>query len=124
MGDALIPGMDVELEGANGARWVETVPEPGPRLTALEGLISAGHAAVVDGPDLPADEGELENDYPEDPPKGTVDDVVAWVRQAPEDGEPSDGWPARARAALDAELAKGDKARSTLVDALTEALGE
>lgn len=42
-------------------------------------------------------------------PGGTVADVMAWVGDDPD----------RARRALDAEAAKGDKARSTLVDSLT-----
>lgn len=47
-------------------------------------------------------------------PDGTIDQTLAWVNEDPEQVT------ARAAAALAAEQAKGDKARSTLVDALTK----
>lgn len=55
------------------------------------------------GPETPpgGDGGEV--------PNGTVADVMAWVGDDPD----------RARRALDAENAKGDKARSTLAATLT-----
>lgn len=57
-------------------------------------------------------------------PDGTVDDVLGWVHGGPEpEGDPADGWEDRAAAALEAEHAKGDKARSTLVERLTSILG-
>lgn len=51
-------------------------------------------------------------------PDGNIDTVLAWV----EDGLEDDTTEVRARAALDAELAKGDKARSTLVARLEDEL--
>jgi hypothetical protein len=48
-----------------------------------------------------------------DVPDGTVAAVLSWV------GDDTD----RARSALDAESAKGDRARKTLVDALTALTG-
>lgn len=118
----LTPGSSVSLIGENGAEWVQNVPAPGSQLDALVSLVDTGRIVVVSG----ADDSELpeptDYEWDDEVPTGTMDEIVAWVRQAPEDEIASDGWPERARAALDAELSKGDKARSTLIDTLTEAL--
>ncbi len=56
--------------------------------------------------------------------EATIEDVLAGVR-GHDDGptvEPAEGWEERAQAALEAEQAKGDKARKTLVDRLESAL--
>jgi hypothetical protein len=56
---------------------------------------------------------------PDTVPDGTIADVVAWVRGAPEDEPAADGWEVRAQRAFDAETAAGHP-RSTLVDLLAE----
>lgn len=62
---------------------------------------------------------------PADPnavPSGSIDDDVDWVRGGPAGTEATDGWRERAQQALEAEQAKGDRARKTLVDRLEEIL--
>lgn len=54
-------------------------------------------------------------------PDGNVDQVLTWVRGAPSGEDPTEGWEARAQAAIDAEVTSGD-ARKGIVDPLTDAL--
>lgn len=54
-------------------------------------------------------------DAPPTVPEGTVDEVLAWVDQG------TDGWPARAQAAIDTEDAS-DHPRKTITEPLTAAL--
>lgn len=59
-----------------------------------------------------------------DVPSGSIDDVVAWIRQEPDpDAIAPDGWPERARAALDVEQAKSNP-RKGLVELLTDTLAK
>lgn len=53
--------------------------------------------------------------------RGTVEDVVEWVRGGPEGTEPTEAWAVRAKLALDGESAAA-RPRKSLVAALTEAL--
>lgn len=53
---------------------------------------------------------------------GSINEVLAAVRGAKPGEEAAAGWQDRARAALAAEQAKGDEARSTLISRLESAL--
>ncbi len=58
-----------------------------------------------------------------DVPHGSIADILAWVHGNPEpDSEPAEYWSVRAYAAHETETARGDNARSTLVDKLTALL--
>lgn len=61
---------------------------------------------------------------PDAVPDASIGDVIDWIRQDDAEGEPSEGWVERAGQALDAELAKGDDARVTLVKSLSEVLAD
>lgn len=65
---------------------------------------------------------ELTADGTFDVPDDTIDAVMAWVRGSTED-DPAEGWEDRALEALEAEQAKGDKARKTLVELLDVLIG-
>jgi hypothetical protein len=78
------------------------VPEEELRRFLADGAVETVAAA-------PAAAAEAVDDEVEPVPTGTVDAVLAWV------GDDTD----RAGRALTAEQAKGDKARKTLVEALT-----
>lgn len=116
----LTAGDEVTFEGENGHRWTGTVPDAGPRRDVLESLIAIGVVTVISdaAPSAPAADDAADDEVP----TGRIDQIVAWVRQAPDGEYAADGWPERAQAALDAEMAKGERARSTLIDTLTEAL--
>jgi hypothetical protein len=78
-------------------------------LAEVEALLRRGDVELVD--EQPAEPGP----DPDAVPEGTIPEVIDWVA----------GGKDRAQRALDAELAKGDKARSTLVDQLKQlAAGE
>ena len=63
------------------------------------------------------------SDDDEDVPTGSIAEVLAWVHGGDGGDEPTEGWEARAQAALDAERAK-DKPRAGLVDRLEAVLPE
>lgn len=116
---SLTTGETITVEGEGGSvQDLDVPPEGTARREVLESLIASGALKVL-GTDDPV---EAEPEWPAEVPKGTIDEIVAWVRQAPEDSFASDGWPERAQAALDAELEKGEDARVSLVSLLSDVL--
>jgi hypothetical protein len=108
----------------------ETGPEPQP-----------GHALpepeapeALPGGELPEPDTEPTTGAPplanievavEDVPDGTIPEVRSWVfGKTYPDTVPDDGWQDRARAALEAEAAKGDKARTSWLAELEGSLGD
>lgn len=75
----------------------------------IEAFLASGEPVAVE-----TEPGE----EPSDVPTGKIEDVIDWVRGGPVDSEPTEGWADRAAQALDVEEAKGDKARTGLVEKL------
>lgn len=116
-----MPGPTITVRGEGGAESLLDVPDEGTVQRELfDDHLASGRYVVVSGDWPPADE-EADSEPSGDesaPPDGTIDDVTAWVRGSGPGEDPADGWPERARLAFDAETAKGDKARSTLLEQL------
>ncbi len=68
--------------------------------------------------------GAGDDDAPAAPADGSIDDVLDRVRGGPVESPATDGWEERALAALEAEQAKGPKARKRLVERLQTAIDE
>jgi hypothetical protein len=108
----------------------ETGPEPQPGHE----LPDPGAPEPLPGGGLPEPDTEPTTGAPplanievavEDVPDGTIPEVRAWVfGKTYPDTVPDDGWQDRARAALEAEEAKGDKSRTSWVAELEGALSD
>lgn len=115
----------VQYEG--GAISEVDVPAEGtPARELFDSFVANGTYVIIDGqvPESADEPTEVESaDEPEGLPDGSIAEVTAWVRGADEDDEPAEGWHERAVEARDAELAKGDEARSSLVKLLNSVVG-
>jgi len=105
--------MKIQITGyRSGKEW----PARGELLdcsaSEAEHLVNAGYAEHLDEADVDEPAAPPTDPPPaaDAPPDGTIPAVMAWVA----------GDPARARTALDAEVAKGDAARKTLMANLEE----
>lgn len=115
-------GTTLRVRGEGGAEWDQDVPDEGTtQRELLDDLIAKGRVIVLHDPDAD-DEPAGQDDAPPapGPADGTIDDVIARVWGGPLEDPAADGWRERATAALDAEKAKGDKARTRLVARLEE----
>lgn len=109
----------VEMRGAGGVVWPMDLPRDGSfARERFDEQVAKGELQFVGQDPRASAAPEPAADPDEIPHK--VDDVVDWVRGGPEGSDPADGWPDRAQRALDAETAKGDKARPTLVEKLED----
>lgn len=81
--------------------------------TPVEGWVAPSDSLELDAPAPVAEAAPAA----ESVPVGTVDEVLDWVRQTPEDTDPGPGWQDRARAALADEQAS-TKPRISLVEPL------
>jgi hypothetical protein len=113
-------GDTVTVQGEGGAVFDLDVPADGTgRRELFDAQVADGRLQVLAEPDP---EPEVKVD-PGAVPDGTINDVIDWVRGAPDGDEPTDGYQDRARQALDAETVSRENPRSTLVDALEQIAG-
>lgn len=77
--------------------------------------LASGRYVVVEDPGAPEPAEPVD---PDSVPTGSIGDVVDWVRGAPEDEDPADGWLDRASEAYLAEFKRGDDARKGITDVL------
>ncbi|MEM9609934.1 MAG: hypothetical protein AAGA99_21115 [Actinomycetota bacterium] len=143
--DLVVDGAGPFQDRDDALDWLRAhqAPEPDPAdeppfvvnvQTATAGAAPGGiefvpGAPIVPAPDLaiavaPAPEIVTPAGAPTGVPDGNVEVVLAWVRGAPKDHEPTDGWEARAEQAIAVELAKGEGARKGIVDPLSAALAD
>lgn len=110
----------VRVTNSNDQTTALRLEEGGSLLRHLHTQVRRGDlkSVEIDG----AGQTTPETPDPDAVPDGNIDEVVAWVRGAPDHEDPADGWDQRARLALDAEIG-ADKPRSTLLDLLEPLAG-
>lgn len=83
--------------------------------------LATGRILVIDDPQVESEDAEVVDTFTVDgdyPSGGTISQILDWVRGAPEDDEPADGWVDRAAVALEVEQSAGDQARKRLIAVL------
>lgn len=101
----------VRVRGEGGWEFDMDVPSDPLRRELFDDAVANGRLVILDSVEDESDQSVV--------PGGSIASVVEWVRGGTDDQDPRKGWDQRASQALAVELAKGDKARSGLVDLLS-----